>query len=328
MRYRHIVMILGLLLLLESIYISTTYKSCADINSEDITDFSSLRTPLQTPNITIVLTNYSFSPNNFSVDLGETVNITLISGNDSEHGFAIDEFGVNVTVPINATVSTSFIANITGDFIYYSPIDRIEGHPEMNGTMTVIPLPLGIELLEIDKLTEYPKIQNVGENISYGIKCTNHFENETLYNVNVIEDVSSQKKRLEVINTSSTWPETIVNYTKTKVNCTVPEFFPKSAFYIWINISIIDSGSITLTGTNVSFVFANGTEAFSISNVLIFSITKTPETSVISTLPTAKVLFPIFDNFDNDILISGIILIVPLIFLFFTSFILSKIRKS
>jgi hypothetical protein len=192
--------------------------------------------------------------------------------------------------------------------------------------------PPGPELFEIDLISEYQRDQNVGNNISYGIKSINHFENETLHNVSIIEDMDAHKEYVEVINASSTLPETEaeVNYTKTKITCIVSEFAPKTEFWLWIHLSLIEAkaGTLTLGAVNVTFVFTNGTEAFGTSNELRFTITKVSETSVANALPTAEVLIPILENFDNDAVISGLVIAIPLIFLFFTALVLSRKQKS
>ncbi len=190
-------------------------------------------------------------------------------------------------------------------------------------------LPPVVEPLEVDKLSEYPRDLKVGENISYGIKCINHHD-EPLYNLSFIEDVNKHKEYIRIINASSTLPNAEVNYTETKVDCSLPIFPANSEFWIWTYVSLIKikTGTLNLEVTNVSYAFANGTMSFSLSNKIEFTVTEPSDTDTASALPTADVLIPILENFDNEYLISGIALILPLIFLIFTSFILSKKRKS
>ncbi len=73
---------------------------------------------------------------------GETVQINLVNGEGAEHDIVIDQYGVrsNRVVGKNASSSLSFMANKTGEFVYYC---SVPGHRQagMEGRIQVMPGP-------------------------------------------------------------------------------------------------------------------------------------------------------------------------------------------
>lgn len=70
-----------------------------------------------------------FSVKDLTVNKGDRVRITItnIKGN---HDFNIDEFNVHAETPLNQSVTVDFIADKSGDFVYYcsKPGHRAAGH--------------------------------------------------------------------------------------------------------------------------------------------------------------------------------------------------------
>lgn len=91
----------------------------------------------------------SFLPDNLLVHAGDTVKLKIFNADEMDHGFAIDEFGVSLTVPAataNATgaiqptvTNVTFIATHAGSFRYYCTVYCGDGHQTMEGTLTVLP---------------------------------------------------------------------------------------------------------------------------------------------------------------------------------------------
>ncbi|MCL4384599.1 cupredoxin domain-containing protein [Patescibacteria group bacterium] len=85
---------------------------------------------------TIAASNYQFTPNQITVNHGDTVQITL-NGAGGPHGFAIDEFNVQSQLVSDGQNDTiSFVADKPGTYQFYCPVDS---HRQMGmvGTLTV-----------------------------------------------------------------------------------------------------------------------------------------------------------------------------------------------
>lgn len=91
----------------------------------------------------------SFLPDILVVHQGDTVKLQIFNPDGMAHGFAIDEFGVRVTVPASTTNATgaivpsttnvTFVATQAGSFRYYCTVWCGPGHDTMEGTLTVLP---------------------------------------------------------------------------------------------------------------------------------------------------------------------------------------------
>src|SRR2546425_6389297 len=57
-----------------------------------------------------------FNPSNVTVKSGQSVTLVVHNGERVVHGFAIDQFGINATIPAGATVRMTFSANRIGVF--------------------------------------------------------------------------------------------------------------------------------------------------------------------------------------------------------------------
>ena len=70
------------------------------------------------------------------VKKGDTVRLQITSM-DTDHGFAIAEFGVNATIPAGKTVTVEFVADRQGTFTTQCSVFCGTGHPDMQGTLIV-----------------------------------------------------------------------------------------------------------------------------------------------------------------------------------------------
>ena len=68
--------------------------------------------------------------------MGDTVKLT-INSIDVTHGFAISEFGVNVTLPRGKTKTVEFVASLAGTYKMFCSVVCGSGHSSMKGTLIV-----------------------------------------------------------------------------------------------------------------------------------------------------------------------------------------------
>jgi hypothetical protein len=68
-----------------------------------------------------VLQHQHFYPDNFTVRLGQNVNLAVRNGDDEPRTFTINDFNVNETMGPGTTGRVSFLANRTGTFTFFSP---------------------------------------------------------------------------------------------------------------------------------------------------------------------------------------------------------------
>ena len=89
----------------------------------------------ETKQFTMTAKQWEFSPNTITVNQGDTV-ILNIESIDVEHGFAIDEYGINENLQPGKTVEIEFVADKKGAFEYYCSVGE---HRKMGmvGTLTV-----------------------------------------------------------------------------------------------------------------------------------------------------------------------------------------------
>jgi len=71
-----------------------------------------------------------------TVRKGDTI-ILRIKSLDVPHGFALEEFGVNVFNPPGETVEVKFVASQTGSFTFFCTVFCGTGHPNHKGTLIV-----------------------------------------------------------------------------------------------------------------------------------------------------------------------------------------------
>ncbi|WP_249870002.1 cupredoxin domain-containing protein [Oceanobacillus saliphilus] len=86
-----------------------------------------------TNNVSITLTNFDFDQDQYVVQSGEEVTITLVN-EEGNHGISIDELDVNMQGAGEAT----FIPEEPGEYIIYCNIFCGDGHDEMTATLVVL----------------------------------------------------------------------------------------------------------------------------------------------------------------------------------------------
>ncbi|HEY4673910.1 MAG TPA: cupredoxin domain-containing protein [Nitrososphaerales archaeon] len=95
-------------------------------------------TPEDTNAVAINVTSrqWNYTPSEIRVKEGQTVILHLRSI-DVPHGFAIEEYRVNVFLPPGETVDVKFIANQAGEFQYFCNVFCGTGHPNHKGKLIV-----------------------------------------------------------------------------------------------------------------------------------------------------------------------------------------------
>ena len=80
---------------------------------------------------------FEFNPNKIVVNKGDKV-IISIKSLDVEHGFAIDDYGVNEKIPAEGTLTVEFTADKIGLFAFYCSVYCGPGHGAMRGELLVV----------------------------------------------------------------------------------------------------------------------------------------------------------------------------------------------
>jgi plastocyanin len=90
----------------------------------------------------------TYSPDNFTVKLGQHVTLAVIDTDDNTHGLVISEFSVDTgKIPSGTTTRVTFVVDKTGIFKFYEPPGYCTGGAgnscnsiqQMTGYMTVEP---------------------------------------------------------------------------------------------------------------------------------------------------------------------------------------------
>ncbi len=89
-----------------------------------------------TVEFTLSVWNYAFSPNSISVPLGTRV-VIKATATDTNHGFALPEFGVDEVLFKGHQKTITFVASKAGTFTFYSSVYSGTGTKNMLGTLTV-----------------------------------------------------------------------------------------------------------------------------------------------------------------------------------------------
>lgn len=84
----------------------------------------------------IIAKQFEFIPATIRVKQGNKVILNIASA-DVEHGFAIDEYNINKTIPAGESVSIEFIADKAGKFDFYCSVYCGAGHSNMRGRFIV-----------------------------------------------------------------------------------------------------------------------------------------------------------------------------------------------
>lgn len=79
---------------------------------------------------------FEFIPAIIRVKKGNRVVLNIASA-DVEHGFAIDEYKINKTIPVGESITVDFIADKAGQFEFYCSVYCGSGHSNMRGKLVV-----------------------------------------------------------------------------------------------------------------------------------------------------------------------------------------------
>ncbi|MBR9706677.1 hypothetical protein GOV14_06600 [Candidatus Pacearchaeota archaeon] len=79
---------------------------------------------------------FGFEPSTITVNKGDTVRI-IANSRDVPHGFAIDEYGINLYLDGLRSKTIEFTADKTGTFIYYCNVPCGGEHSSMRGRFIV-----------------------------------------------------------------------------------------------------------------------------------------------------------------------------------------------
>jgi len=80
---------------------------------------------------------FEFVPDKITVKKGQRTKLVLTS-EDVDHGFAIEEFGVNVKIPAKQTTSVEFTPDRTGRFTIQCTVYCGDDHDNMKGMLVVV----------------------------------------------------------------------------------------------------------------------------------------------------------------------------------------------
>lgn len=86
--------------------------------------------------VTMKTFQFGFEPNTIRVRRGDLVVIHIIS-QDITHGFAIQEYGINVQTPPGQATTVQFIADKPGTFTMFCTVFCGTGHPNHKGSLVV-----------------------------------------------------------------------------------------------------------------------------------------------------------------------------------------------
>jgi cytochrome c oxidase subunit 2 len=84
----------------------------------------------------VIAYQWAFEPSTITVNKGDKVRITATS-RDVPHGFAIDEYGINLYLDGLRPKTAEFIADKAGTFVYYCSVQCGSGHGRMRGKLIV-----------------------------------------------------------------------------------------------------------------------------------------------------------------------------------------------
>lgn len=106
-----------------------------------ITNVGSGDNPDATANVSVrtfnvIAKQFEFIPSTIRVKKGNRV-ILNITSTDVEHGFAIDEYKINKTIPAGETITIDFIADKAGQFEFYCSVYCGSGNSNMRGKFIV-----------------------------------------------------------------------------------------------------------------------------------------------------------------------------------------------
>ena len=110
--------------------------STPSVPAQTSTSTSSSNPTSTVQEINVVSSDWSFSPNVITVKKGTTLRVHF-SAVDNEHGFAIDEYNLDVQAAPGQTKTFDFVADKVGTFTIYCSVPCGSGHRDMKATLVV-----------------------------------------------------------------------------------------------------------------------------------------------------------------------------------------------
>ena len=86
--------------------------------------------------IQVTLRKYEFNPGSLRVKKGEQVKL-IMTAEDHDHGFRLDDFNINQKIPKGTTVVVTFTADKAGTFEFHCAVVCGLGHRGMKGRLVV-----------------------------------------------------------------------------------------------------------------------------------------------------------------------------------------------
>lgn len=65
---------------------------------------------------------WTFEPEEITVEQGDRLKLTVLNEDDFDHGFAIDAFGISQRLPANGQIYVEFVATKSGTFPFYCSV--------------------------------------------------------------------------------------------------------------------------------------------------------------------------------------------------------------
>ena len=93
-------------------------------------------TAAETKTFDVVASQFAFSPDTLTVNVGDTVVINLTSS-DVPHGFSLSDFGISETITPGKTKTVEFVADQAGTFSFTCSVVCGAGHSGMRGSLVV-----------------------------------------------------------------------------------------------------------------------------------------------------------------------------------------------
>jgi len=87
--------------------------------------------------IKVVAKKFEFDPRTITVQKGRPVRL-IITSPDVDHGFKVDELGINQNIPAHKTVNVEFTPNQVGRFEFKCSVVCGSGHDDMLGELIVV----------------------------------------------------------------------------------------------------------------------------------------------------------------------------------------------
>lgn len=82
---------------------------------------------------------WKFSPDTIKIPVNETWKVRIYNEDTYEHGFFVQDLGINASLPPGKTTEITILASKPGDYIFACSVICGAGHYRMSGKLTVTP---------------------------------------------------------------------------------------------------------------------------------------------------------------------------------------------